>query len=158
MTLLVQLGLMKLEKCFFSTHFSWFGRQLIILHVAIWLLFLVVSRSAGQNASWMKLKSELLYVYVICDLILRLFAYSSSSPKKNYIKEFSIILLKDRLNWTHLSLTINLISTFCTKFQLFALKKISLSALLGINWRALSQWACWNFCRYIIKSKINCFC
>ncbi len=32
------------------------------------------------------------------------------------------------------------ISTFCTQFQL--------SALFGINWRALSQWACRNFCMY----------
>ena len=56
---------------------------------------------------------------------------------------------------TRLRLTINLISFFCTQFQLFALKKIQLSALFGINWRALSQRACWNFCMYIIIHEIG---
>ena len=53
------------------------------------------SWSVGQNAAQLiKLKSELLYGYMACDL--RLFAlHSSSSTKKTYIKELSIILLTD---------------------------------------------------------------
>ena len=53
-----------------------------------------------------------------------------------------------RFDWPSVSysfatfLSINLISTFCTQFQL--------SALFGINWHALSQSAWWNFCMYII--------
>ena len=41
-------------------------------------------------------------------------------------------------------------STFCSQFRLFALKKFQISALFGNNWRALRQWACWNFCMFII--------
>ena len=43
-------------------------------------------------------------------------------------------------------------STFCSQFRLFALKKIQLSVLFGNNWRALGQWACWNFCMFILLS------
>ena len=39
----------------------------------------------------MKLKSELFYVYMICDLSLRLFVHSSSLPQKNNTKVLSII-------------------------------------------------------------------
>ena len=42
--------------------------------------------------------------------------------------------------------SINSISTFCTRFQL--------SALFGIKWGVLSQWACWNSYRCIIRSEI----
>ena len=63
----------------------------------------------------MKLESELLYVYMICDLSLRPLHILHRHQKKNNIKELSIILLTDGLNWTHLSLTINLISTFCAQ-------------------------------------------
>ena len=43
-------------------------------------------------------------------------------------------------------LSINSISPFCTQFQL--------SALVRINWHALNQWVCWNFCMCIIRSEI----
>ena len=45
----------------------------------------------------MKLKSELRYVYMICDLSLRLFVHSSSLPQKNNTKVLSIILKTDGL-------------------------------------------------------------
>ena len=64
----------------------------------------------------------------------------------------------DSWRLTYLRLTINLISTFCTQFQLFALKKIQLSALFGINWRAVSQWACWSFCMYTISIGNSMIC
>ena len=41
-------------------------------------------------------------------------------------------------------------STFRSQFRLFALKKFQISALFGNNWRALRQWACWNFCMFIL--------
>ena len=43
-------------------------------------------------------------------------------------------------------------STFCSQFRLFALKIFQLSALFGNHWRALSQWACWNFCMCTLSS------
>ena len=47
----------------------------------------------------MKLESELLYVYMICDLSLRpLHILHRHQKKKNNIKELSIILLTDGLN------------------------------------------------------------
>ena len=47
---------------------------------------------------------------------------------------------------THLS--INLISTSCTWFQL--------SAQFGANWHVLTQWTCWKLCICIIRSEIIC--
>ena len=82
----------------------------------------------------MKLKSELLFYYMTCDL--RLFAHSSSSPKKLH-KE--VVDYSTDRPLTHLALPINVISTFCTQFQLFALKQFQFSVLFGINRRALSQ-------------------
>ena len=69
----------------------------------------------------MKLKSELLfdYDYMTCDL--RLFAHSSSSPQKIHK---GVVDYATGRPLTHLALSINLISTFCTQFQLFA-RKIS---------------------------------
>ena len=91
-----------------------------------------LSWRVGQNAAWIKLKPESLYGYMAC--ALRLFAHSSSSPKETLHKGV-VDYFTDR-PLTHLRLTINLISTFCTQFQLFV--------LFGINWRALSQWTCWD--------------
>ena len=99
-----------------------------------------LSWSVSQNAAWIKLKSELLYGYMACTL--RLFPHSSSSPKEKLHKGV-VDYFTDR-PLTHLRLTINWISTFCTQFKLFA--------LFGINWRALSQWTCWDFCMYIITT------
>ena len=90
-----------------------------------WLLFLLVSFlecglwvKMPRNCA-MKLKSELLFDYgdMTCDL--RLFSHSSSSPKTihNGVVDYST----DR-PWTHLALSINWISNFCSQFQLFALK------------------------------------
>ena len=58
-----------------------------------------------------------------------------------------------RFDWPSVSfsstifLSINLISSFCTQFQLFA--------LFVINRHALSQSARWNFCMYIITNEMN---
>ena len=96
-------------------------------------------------AARIKLESELLYVYMICDLNLRLFAYSSSLPKKEHkgVVDYS----PDTTDWTHLTPTINLISTFCTQFQLF-----------GLKYFIFSLWARWNFCMYIITKIMVQFC
>ena len=77
----------------------------------------------------MKLKSELLfdYGYMTCDL--RLFAYSSSSPKKIHK---GVVDYSTGRPLTHLALSINLISTFCTQFQLFALKNFNFLDCLGL--------------------------
>ena len=45
-------------------------------------------------------------------------------------------------------LSINLISTSCTWFQL--------SAQFGANWHVLIQWTCWKLCICIIGSEIIC--
>ena len=56
------------------------------------------------------------YIFLIaCNL--RLFAHSSSSPKKKVLKG-----VVDYQQTRVTLLAINLISTFCTQFQLFALK------------------------------------
>ena len=69
----------------------------------------------------MKLKSQLLYDYMACDLSLRLFTHSSSSPKKKIHK--GVVDYPTDRPLTHLELTINSVSTFCTQFQLFTLKE-----------------------------------
>ena len=85
--------------------------------------------SKCRAISAMKLKSELLfdYGYMTCDLPL--FAHSSSSPKK--IHKRVVDYSTDR-PFTHLALSINLISTFCNQFQLFALKNFSFLDCLGL--------------------------
>ena len=55
--------------------------------------------------------------------------------------DYLLIIYMQKFNFNFL----HSISTFCTQFQF--------SALFGINWRALSQWACWNFCMYIITKE-----
>ena len=55
-------------------------------------------------------------------------------------------------------LSINLISSFCTQFQLSALKKCQVFALFGIYWHALSQSAWRNFFMYIISHETNYTC
>ena len=109
-----------------------------------------ISWSVGENAAWTKLKSELLYGEN--GLWLHPFAHSSHSWLHKGVFDYSA----DRpLTHDHLRLTINLISTFCTQFHFFALKIFQLSALFGINWRALSQWACLNFCMYTISLEMS---
>ena len=109
-----------------------------------------LSWSVGGNPAWTKLKSELLYG--AHGLWLRLFAHSSHSWLHKGVFDYSA----DRpLTHDHLRLTIYLILTFSTQFQLFALKIFQLSALFGINWRALSQWECWNFCMYTISLEMS---
>ena len=108
--------------------------------------FWFVSGSVGQNVAWIKLKSELLYGFMSSDL--RLFAHFSSSPKKDVLKELSIILL------THPKFAINLISSFCTldSISTFCTRKNSTFLhCLRLIWRVLSQWACWNFCMCFIQ-------
>ena len=75
-----------------------------------------------------------------------------------------------RFHWPSVSfsfatfLSINLISSFCTQFQLSALissstlKKCQVFALFGINWHALSQSAWRNFFMYIISHETNYIC
>ena len=83
--------------------------------------FWFLSRSVGQNAAWIKLKSELLYgVHSLW-----------------FTSVCTVFILTEK------------------KFQLFAIKKFQLSPLFGINWRPLNQWACWNFCMYIIREQIT---
>ena len=116
----------------------------------------------------MRLKSELLfdYGYMTCDL--RLFAHSSSSPKK--IHKEVVDYSTDR-PLTHLVLSINWISNFCTQFQLFALKNFNFLDCLGLidvfsaNERAeiivcillvyqlLGTFKVWNARSKIIRSK-----
>ena len=63
---------------------------------------------------------------------LRLFAHSSSSPKEKLHKG-AVDYFTDR-PLTHLRLTINLSSTFCTQFRLFALfwEKFTRSQLMKV--------------------------
>ena len=86
-------------------------------------------------------ESELLCGYMAYGL--RLFAHSSSSPKKKYIKKLSNILLTDpQLTWGGNLTDFN--------FPRFSRKKIKLSA-------TLSQWTLWIFatCRHFdLKSII----
>ena len=97
-----------MKSVFASRHFCCFDCQSrILFFCAIWLLFLLVSFdwSVGQNAPWM---SELLCGYMAYDL--RLFAHSSSSPKKKIHKkvvEYSTdrpsTHLRRKFNWFQLS-------------------------------------------------------
>ena len=117
--------------------------------LAIWLLFL--SWSVGQNAAWIKLKSELFYGVHGLWFTSAICTFFILTEKK---KHKGVVDYSTDSPLTHLRLTTNLISTFCNQFQLFALKKFQLSALYGINWRALSQWACWNFLFSILTTFI----
>ena len=77
----------------------------------------------------MKLKSELLFDYGFMTCDLRLFTHSSSSPKKIHK---GVVDYSTGRPLTHLALSINLISTFCTQFQLFALKIFKFLDCLGL--------------------------
>ena len=133
-----------MKSAFVSGHFPSliFSQEFCILLIRFCFLRFL-SWSVGQNAAWIKLKSDSLYGYMAC--ALRLFA---SSPKETLHKGV-VDYFTDR-PLTHLRLTINLISTFCTQFQLFA--------LFGINWRAVSKWTCWDFCMYIITTVTTIKC
>ena len=65
--------------------------------------------------------------YRTCDL--RLFAHSPPSPKK--LRKGVVDCSTDR-PFTHLALSINLISTFCNQFQLSALKNFNFLDCLGL--------------------------
>ena len=92
--------------------------------VFLWFL----SWGVDQNAAWKKLlKSEWLHGYMACDL--RLFAHSPPSPKK--LRKGVVECSTDR-PFTHLALSINLISTFCNQFQLSALKNFNFLDCLGL--------------------------
>ena len=133
-----------MKSAFVFRHFSWlFDCQSRILHFAIWLLFLVVSFLECGSKCRAVNKAEI-RIYMAHDDLL-LFAHSSSSPKKKNLRELSFYWqtlnspeAEDQFNFNSL----RSISTFCTE-------KFQLSALFGINWHALSHWACLNFCHMI---------
>ena len=123
-----------MKSAFASRHFSCFDYQSRILHFAIWLLFLLVSFdwSVGQNAPWMNQNC-----FVVAWLMIYVCLHILHPHRKKKTHKGVADYSTDR-PLTHL--------TFGTQFQL--------SALFGINWRALSQWACWNYCMYIISISI----
>ena len=140
-----------MESAFVSRHFSCFDCQSRILHFTIWLLFLMVSfLECGSKCrvNYAEIRIALVTWLLIC-VFLHIF-----HPYWQKLHKGVVDYSTDR-PLTPCRLTINLVSTFCSKFQLFALKTFKLSSLFGINWRALSQWACWKFCMYIIKLQTN---
>ena len=113
-----------------------------ILHFPSRLLFL--SWSVGQNAALSK--SELLYGCMAFDVgrygCLHILHPHRKESTSRSCRLFSLMTL----------LTVNFISTFCTQFQLLC-TQFQLSVLFWIKWRALSQWACWNFLHVYYKRK-----
>ena len=107
-----------MKSAFVPGHFpSLFGSQEFCILLISFCFSRFLSWSRGQNGAWIQLKSELLHGYMAC--ALRLFAHSSSLPRETLHKGV-VDYFTDR-PLTHPRLTVNLILTFCTQFQLFAL-------------------------------------
>ena len=116
--------------------FSCFECPSRILHFAIslihgfyfcWFLSWSVGQYAAPQWNWNQNCYLIMVTWLIRDI--RLFAHSSSSPKKI---QKGVVDYSTGRPLTHLALSINLISTFCTQFQLFALKNVNFLDCLGL--------------------------
>ena len=131
MTLLLQRGFMKLEKCFCFKTFSYFGCQSIILDFAIWLLFLVLSWSVGMPREWSWNQNCFMFtswLFVIETYVCLYILYPHQKKIHKGVADYS-----DTWAWE-----LNLLSTFCTQFNNYFMRQRAYVEILSPRkvWRA----------------------
>ena len=85
---------------------------------------------------WIKMSRERScwnHGFMVTWLVIYVCLYVLHPYRKSKLHKEEVVDYSTDRPLTHLALNFN-----------FLHKKIQLSALFGINWRALSQWACWN--------------
>ena len=135
--------------------FSCFESPSRILHFAIrggwggggpihdFCFFWFLSWRVGQNAAQWNWNQNC-YLIMVTRLAIYVCLHFLHPHRKKYK---GVVDYSTDKPFTHLALSINLISTFCNE-------EFQLCVLFGINWRVLSQWACWNYCMYVISISI----
>ena len=112
-------------------------------------VFWFISWSVGQNATWMNEAEISMVTWLVIKSVCTFFILTEKKKIHKAVSSYST----DR-PLTHMALSIKLISTFCTQFQIFAQKHFNFLHSLGLIDVLSVQWACWKYCTYIISISI----